>query len=187
MTARSHPICFHSPSKTGGPSYEGRQPSTRSRRIEHLQRFMSICQYRGPLVAEIVQIISDWDGSGDGKGILVVEATISMILARVQPRDDPWFILASKSLGISEAVIRHYAARGDSLSLSILNPVARQQCSNNSKSPWPAFEISNVLREFSMYKMPCLNCSTSSARCGIKSFASCRISSMGGWRSLLWH
>ena len=51
---------------------------------------------------------------------------MSIIVATMQPRGDPWFLLASKSLGVPEAVLRDHTAHGDSLSLAILIHITRQ-------------------------------------------------------------
>lgn len=58
-----------------------------------------------------------------------LDALATTIVARVQPRDDSWFFLASKALLISEAALRDYATHGESLSLAILIHVVRQQFS----------------------------------------------------------
>ena len=68
----------------------------------------------------------------DERAILYSKATFSEIVARVQPRNDSWFILASNALGVPEAVLRGYAAHGDTLSLAILIHVTRQQLGHYS-------------------------------------------------------
>ncbi|KAF8263893.1 hypothetical protein EI94DRAFT_549186 [Lactarius quietus] len=76
-----------------------------------------ISNYRndGLLAAEMLQIVTGWgndrdDDTGEDT-TLVTQATVSSIIARVQWRDDPWFILASSELDIPESVLRNYAAR----------------------------------------------------------------------------
>ena len=76
-----------------------------------------------------------------------------MIVARVQPRDDSWFILASNALGVPEAILRDYAAHGDSLSLAILIHIVRQQFSHFWNMSWPNGEISTVLEAASKFNV----------------------------------
>ena len=57
---------------------------------------------------------------------LNVQATMSMIVATVQPHDDPWFLFASKSLGVPQAILQDHIAHGDSLSLAILIHITHQ-------------------------------------------------------------
>ena len=85
--------------------------------------------------------------------LLDSHATIPMIVARTQPRDDSWFILASKSLGIPEAVLRDYATHGDNLSLAILIYVTCQQFSNFWQPYWPGDEFSTVLEAASKFNI----------------------------------
>ena len=68
-----------------------------------------------------------------------------MIVARVQLRDGHWFILASGVLGVPEAVLRSYAAHGESLSLAILIHVVQQQCIHSRKMTWQTSDFSLVL------------------------------------------
>ncbi len=102
-----------------------------------LDRMLSKYQYSGPLAAEIMQIVRGWGSSKGEETILVAQATVSSIVARVQPRNDSWFILAPNILGVPESVLRDYAANGDSLSLAILIHVTRQQFSLYWKWSWP--------------------------------------------------
>ena len=76
--------------------------------------------HRDPLAAEILKIVRGWGISEDGDTTLGAQATIYSTIARVQTRNDSWFILVSKSLRVPEGVLRDYAANGDSLSLAIL-------------------------------------------------------------------
>ncbi|KAH9053307.1 hypothetical protein EDB87DRAFT_1690540 [Lactarius vividus] len=100
-------------------------------------KILSNYQYSCPLATDIVQIVRGWDSNMDKDATLYAQATISMIVARVQPRDDSWFILASKALGIEERDLQDYAANGDSLSLAILIHTTRQQFTNLLCNPWP--------------------------------------------------
>jgi hypothetical protein len=116
-----------------------------------LDLVLSNYQYSGPLATAVVQTARSWKNNADEDGILRMRATISMIVARVQPRDDSWFILASDALGIQETVLRDYAAHGDSLSLAILIHVVRRQFSHIWKEPWPTSEFSFVLSAASKF------------------------------------
>ncbi|KAH9051704.1 hypothetical protein EDB87DRAFT_1693802 [Lactarius vividus] len=103
--------------------------------------------------AEIVQIVRRWGNSKDEDVISDAQATISMIVARVQPRDDSWFILTSDALGVPESVLRDYAAYGDSLSLAILIHITRQQFLHYWKWYWPTFGFSEVLEAASKFNV----------------------------------
>ena len=90
-----------------------------------LDRILSAYQYRGPVATGIVNILRGWANDVDALHVLEAQAVISMTVARVQSRDDAWYILASSALGVTEAALRSYSAHGDSLSLSILIHVVR--------------------------------------------------------------
>jgi hypothetical protein len=111
------------------------------------------CQYRGPLATGIVEIVRGWPtGNSLEKGtILYTQAIASMVVARVQPRDGAWFILASNELGVPETVLRDYAAHGDSLSLAILIHVVRQQLSHYQTLYWPRYEFWKVVEAASRF------------------------------------
>jgi hypothetical protein len=111
------------------------------------------CQYYVPLVAEIAQIFRDWGISMDDDAILYAQATISKVVARVQSRNDTWYRLASKSLGVPDMVLRDYAAHGDSLSLAILIHITHQQFSHYHKKSWPEDEFLKVLEAASKFNV----------------------------------
>ena len=117
-----------------------------------LDMMLSKCQYSGPLATEIVQMVTGWGNCVDQDTNLDAQATISMIVARVQPRDDSWFTLASKTLGISEATLRNYDAHGESLSLAILIHVVRQQFSHFWKMYRSDVRLLKVLEVASTFK-----------------------------------
>ncbi|KAH9015721.1 hypothetical protein EDB84DRAFT_1525609 [Lactarius hengduanensis] len=75
-----------------------------------------------------------------------------MIVARVHPRDDSWFILASNALGVPESVLRDYATHGDNLSLAVLIHVTRQQFSH-VQQPWLQYCFSDVLEAASTFNV----------------------------------
>ena len=87
----------------------------------------------------------------DERATLSSKAIFSRVVARVQPRNDSWFILASKSLGVSEDVLRGYAAHGDSLSLAILIHVTCQQFIHFRKISWPTYKFWEVLEAASEF------------------------------------
>jgi hypothetical protein len=112
-----------------------------------LDKILYKCQYRGPLATGIMEIVRGWPtrSSLEKSDILYTQAIASMIVARVQPHDGTWFILASNELGIPETVLRDYATRGDSLSLAILIHVVRQQFSHYQARSWPRYEFWKVV------------------------------------------
>ena len=91
-----------------------------------------------------------WGNNMGADDLLDAQAIISMTVARVQPRDDAWYILASNALGVTEAVLRTYAAHGDSLSLAILIHVVRQYFSNFGKM-FQRYDFSFVLKAASRF------------------------------------
>jgi len=78
-----------------------------------------------------------WCSTGNEGTSLVSQAIVNNIIAQAQQRDDLWFILASKELGVGESVLRDYAAHGDSLSLAILVHLARRHFGFFWKPFWP--------------------------------------------------
>jgi hypothetical protein len=75
---------------------------------------------------EIVQFVQRW-GNRNGENGTTGEAIFSIAVARVQRRDDSWFVLASNELGVPEAVLRSHDKYDKSLSLVILIHIIRQQ------------------------------------------------------------
>ena len=74
------------------------------------------------------------------------------IVARPQQRDDSWFRqVAPNALGVSEAVLRGYAASGDSLSLAVLIHVTRQQFTYFKYSSWRKHDVYLILRDDSNF------------------------------------
>ena len=128
-------------------------PADTPEAINVLNIILSKYQYGDPLVAEIAQIVRGWEIDMYEDTISHAKATFSETVARVQPRDDTWFILASKSLGVPEAVLRDYAVVGDSLSLAVLIHVTRQQFIHFWKFPWPRNDFSEVLEEASKFNV----------------------------------
>ncbi len=112
-----------------------------------LDSFLSRCQYSGPVAAEIVRSMAGWADNRDECNNWFVRAAVCSVIAGVQDRDDSWFILASKELGVTESVLRDYAAHGDSLSLAIFIHITRQEFSHFHKQSWPYYHFSEVLLE----------------------------------------
>jgi hypothetical protein len=116
-----------------------------------LKRILSEFRFSGPLATGVAEILRGWRNDQDEGTVLKAQAIISEIVAIMQPRDDSWFILASKELGVPETVLRDYATHGDSLSLAILIYVVRQQFNNIRNSSWSHFEFSSALEAASKF------------------------------------
>jgi hypothetical protein len=71
----------------------------------------------------------------------------------MKQRDDPWFISASNELGVPETVLRDYARHGDSLSLTVLNHITRQQFNHFCEPRWPREALSQVLQAASQFNV----------------------------------
>ena len=92
---------------------------------------------------------------GGGKGELspLDQVIFSIVVARVQQRDDSWFILASDQLGIPETVLRLHAAHGDDLSFAILMYITRKQFYHFRQSLWPTIVILGILDAASKFNV----------------------------------
>jgi hypothetical protein len=77
------------------------------------------------------------------------QALISVILERVQERDDIWCKLATGHLGVSESVLRDYLAHGDSASLANLNCVLRRAIDFHPKHPFYTDDTTKTLERIS--------------------------------------
>ena len=142
-------------------------------------------QHEGLRTAEVGHIVRGWSGILNLPGTeAVVPAILTCIVSKAQHHNDSWFMLASNELGIPEAVLRDYAAHGDSLSLAILIHVTRQQFSYLRKSTWPWRGFSTILREVLKYKIRYLNYSTSSVGSGIASSAQRKMTQIGRGRAM---
>ena len=117
-----------------------------------LNKILSNYQFGDPLVADIAQIVSGWEIDNED-AIPRAKATFFRTVTRVQPHEKSWFILASKSLGVDEAVLRDHAAHGESLSLFVLIHVVRLQFSHFRKQPWTDRMFSGVLLAASMFNV----------------------------------
>ena len=101
---------------------------------------------------ETVHFIRRWDNR-EGEDNTLDQALFFIVVARVQRKDDSWFILASDVLGIPVIDLRSHAAHGDSLLLAILIYITRQQFNHFQKSSWPVNAISGVLEAASKFKV----------------------------------
>ena len=106
--------------------------------------------FTGPVASEIVQILAG-RGNNIDDGNLDSQVVIYKLITNVQLHDDFWFILVSNTLGVREAVLRDYAAHGDSLSLAILIHATRQQFTQFGKSSWPEDAFSFILKAASQF------------------------------------
>ena len=107
----------------------------------------------GPLQSiKIVDFVRRW-GSGIGEYSTLDQTIFSIVVARVQPHDEAWFILASDQLGIQETILRSHAAHGDNLSFSILIYVTRKQFNHFEDPSWPSSTISGVLSAASKFNV----------------------------------
>jgi hypothetical protein len=119
-----------------------------------LHKILSEYQYNFPLsTADIVQTVKGWRNSTDESAVLDAQAALSTIVARVQPRDDSWFMLGSNALGVPESVLRDYAANDDNLSLAILIHITSQQFSNYGKPLWPSAKFSEIIEAASKFSV----------------------------------
>jgi hypothetical protein len=100
---------------------------------------------------EIVNFVRRWDNH-QGEDNTLLRAIFSVIVARVRRRDDSWFILASKEMGVPEAVLRSHAAHGDNFSLAILIYITHQQLLYFQNPSWPS-AITSVLRAASRFNV----------------------------------
>ena len=118
-------------------------------RIIHEDQHERLC------TAEFARILSSWaDGpGGNPDAAIVIQAALYGIVAKAQRRNSSWFILASSELGTSEAVLRDYAAHGDSLSLAILIHIVRQQFNHFWERSWPQNAVLEVLRAASKFNV----------------------------------
>ena len=107
----------------------------------------------GPLQStKIADFVRRW-GSGKGEYSTLTQTIFSIVVARVQQRDDSWFILASDQLGIPETVLRSHAAHGDNLSFAILIYVTRKQFSHFRYPSWPRIMIERILSAASKFNV----------------------------------
>jgi hypothetical protein len=117
-----------------------------------VRRLTSEDEYGPMQSSKIVDFVKGW-GDRKGEYTTLDQPIFSVVVARIQQRDDSWFNLAPNQLGISETVLRSHSAQGDNLSLATLIYVTRQQFSHIQNSSWPSDTISNVLEAASKFNV----------------------------------
>ncbi len=121
---------------------------------EALEQIFHYIVAEGPLQStEIGPVVGGWCNSSNERTALVAQATVSMIVATAQRRNEHWFALASSELGIPESVLRDYTAHGDDLALAILIHVTRKQFTHLGNQSWPWSEFANVLESASKFNV----------------------------------
>jgi hypothetical protein len=70
------------------------------------------------LSVELGHFLRSWNKTSNGRFGLYVESIIGLMVSFVRERNDRWIALAVDHLGISERLLRHYLAHGDSLLLA---------------------------------------------------------------------
>ena len=78
---------------------------------------------------------------------------LSIVVARVQQRDDSWFLLASDQLDIPYSTLRSHSEHEDNLSFAIFIYVTRKQFNHFGDSSWPEITISGVLSATSKFNV----------------------------------
>jgi hypothetical protein len=74
--------------------------------------------------AEIEHSLKSWANSNDEENVLYIRS-LSHLVANAEKRDDRWLALAADQPGLSEDLLRHYPAHGDSVLLSNLINITR--------------------------------------------------------------
>ena len=118
-----------------------------------LQRIVSQGQERRLKAEELSHVVRDTTNGLEEDTIYLLQAMVTGLVITAQHRDNSWFTLASSVLGVSETVLRDYAAQGDSLSFAILIHITRQQFHDFRYLPWPGFEFSDYLVKASKFNV----------------------------------
>ena len=124
--------------------------------FEYRQIFWRILfddRYRGLQTAEFGRVMRDLGDGGDQETALAVQGICTNIVARAQRHDESWLFFASNKLGLSEAVLREYAAHGDNLSLAILIYVTHQQFNHFQEGFGLTVTFSDVLQAASKFNV----------------------------------
>jgi hypothetical protein len=116
-----------------------------------LNRIVSEDQFGPVQSVDIARFVSGWHNGNDEESTMVIRVIVSSVVARAQRRDDLWFALASDEMGIPESVLRNHATHGNSLSLSILIHVIRQEFSLSQEQHSPSHWFSDVLSAASRF------------------------------------
>jgi hypothetical protein len=74
---------------------------------------------------ELGHTLRNWVYSNDEENVLYIQSIVSHIVAGAEKRNDRWLALAADQLGMSEDLLRHYLAHGDSVLLANLINITR--------------------------------------------------------------
>ncbi|KAF8261753.1 hypothetical protein EI94DRAFT_1745273 [Lactarius quietus] len=117
------------------------------------RRIVSEDRYGPMQSAEIARLVRGWGNREDEDSTTIMQALVSIVVARAQRRDDIWFTMASDELRVQESVLRNHATHGDSLSLVLLTHITRQQFTRFREQHWPKYDISEVLLPASKFNV----------------------------------
>ena len=95
---------------------------------------------------ELRHSLISWGNNDDRKTSLFAQCIIACIIANVSQRNERWFSLTMRHLGISEHVLRSYLDHGDSMLLASLVHFTRQFVRNFFKVNWEEFPLSHIFR-----------------------------------------
>ena len=96
---------------------------------------------------EIGYSLINWNHGGNSLINTNVRRIVACIIAAVQDRNDGWTKLVKEAFDIPDGVIRDYVARGDSMSLAILNHAIRQAL----RTGRPEQEVLESLSQFDIH------------------------------------
>ena len=74
---------------------------------------------------ELGHTLRSWVHGNDEENVLYIRSIVSHIVASAEKRDDRWLALAADQPGMSEDLLRHYLAHGDSVLLANLINITR--------------------------------------------------------------
>jgi hypothetical protein len=86
--------------------------------------------------------------------VYLAQSAVSIIIARVQERDNRWFELATRQLGLNGSALQHYLFHGDSVLLANCIYICRQTIHVYSENGWsyrPAASQWKTLEEVSEF------------------------------------
>ncbi|KAI0303029.1 hypothetical protein BC826DRAFT_325373 [Russula brevipes] len=99
------------------------------------------------LNVELGHFLRSWNKTSNGRFDLYVESIIGLMVSFVRERNDRWIALAVDHLGISEPLLRHYLAHGDSLLLASYIHYTRLLI----RSDWVPIRTLTFLSEFDIH------------------------------------
>ena len=100
---------------------------------------------------ELGDSLMSWGNYDDRNTTLFAQGIISCIIANVPQRNERWFSLTMRHLGISEYVLRSYLDHSKSISLAILIHFTRHLLHNSFEDRWhllPLFNYGRLLSGF---------------------------------------